>query len=35
MVAQGLVELYEQTGQAEQAAEWRAKLAALPPEVAP
>jgi tetratricopeptide (TPR) repeat protein/tRNA A-37 threonylcarbamoyl transferase component Bud32 len=33
--AKGLVEVYEQTGRPAQAAEWRAKLAALPPETAP
>ena len=35
MVTQSLVELYEQTNQPAKAAEWRSKLAALPPEVAP
>jgi hypothetical protein len=31
----GLVELYEKTNQPEKAAEWRTRLAKLPPEVAP
>jgi tetratricopeptide (TPR) repeat protein/tRNA A-37 threonylcarbamoyl transferase component Bud32 len=35
MAAQGLVELYEQIGPTEKASEWRAKLKALPPEIAP
>ena len=35
LVTAGMVELYEQTGRPEQTADWRAKLAALPPEVAP
>jgi hypothetical protein len=31
----GLVEVYEKARQPDKAREWRAKLAALPPEVAP
>ena len=34
-MTQGLVEVYEATNRPAKAAEWRAKLAALPPEVAP
>jgi tetratricopeptide (TPR) repeat protein len=33
MAAQGLVELYESTDRSEKAAEWRSKLADLPPEI--
>lgn len=35
MVVRGLIESHEQTGRPAVAAEWRAKLKALPPEVAP